>query len=150
MKKFDEKYIYKITENKTYYRKTKQERIKLNCKDNVIDFAREEIGYCDREKLLVLGVNTKNEVMIAYVAHVGTVDASLVHPREIFKPLIENSCTAFIVIHNHPSGYADESIQDVEMARRVDKIGDMLGIGMLDALIVTDDDATSLKSKGLV
>lgn len=146
----DHNMIYQILETKQYYRKTKYERFKISCQDNLIDFIRGEIGDGDRERVLILGVNTKNEVTIAFVPFVGTINASVVHPREIFKPLIQYGCASFFFCHNHPSGWADESVEDVEVARRLSECGRLIGIEMLDAIIVTDEDSNSLKSKGLV
>lgn len=146
----DNNMIYQILETKQYYRKTKHERFKISCQDNLIDFIREEIANGDRERVLILGTNTKNEVTIAFVPFVGTVNASVVHPREIFKPLIQYGCKSFFFCHNHPSGWADETTEDIEVTRRLKECGEIIGIDMLDAIIVTEEDHVSLRSKGYI
>lgn len=146
----DNNMIYQILETKQYYRKTKHKRFKISCQDNLIDFIREEIANGDRERVLILGTNTKNEVTIAFVPFVGTVNASVVHPREIFKPLIQCGCNSFFFCHNHPSGWADESTEDIEVTRRLKECGEIIGIDMLDAIIVTEEDHVSLRSKGYI
>lgn len=90
----------------------------------------------DREQFIVLSLNTKNQVVGIEIAHVGTVDAVHVHPREIFKAAILYNAVAIIVAHNHPSGDPTPSREDREFARRIAKAGDTLAIEVLDALVV--------------
>ena len=146
----DENYVYKIYEIRQRYRKTRTERFKVNSPDAAVGFLREEIGDRDREVAYVLGMNTKNEVTVCFEVSVGSVNATVVQPREVFKPLILNSCTGFIFAHNHPSGSAENSQEDVEMSERLEAAGHLLNIQLLDSIIVTDEEHLSMKQNGII
>jgi len=107
----------------------------------------EEFRNEDREYLVVLGLDTRKKVTFRYIASVGTLDASISHPREIFKKAIINSSDMIIVVHNHPSGGIDPSDEDIDMHRRIEECGKMLEIRLLDALIVTKGDIKSFKER---
>lgn len=118
--------------------------------EDVVPVIRKEIESDDREVFLVIGLNTKNEVICIYRCHVGSINSSIVHPREVFKALILNNAASFICAHNHPSGHSQESRQDIEVTRRLVEAGLTIGIELLDHIIVGHNDWTSLKTKGLM
>lgn len=115
---------------------------------DAVTHIQKEIGDSDREKVIVLCLNTKNEVIAFHIAHIGSLNASILTPREIFKTAILNNSNSIILAHNHPSGHPTPSQEDIAITKRVKEGGDLLGIELLDHLIVTDRTYTSLKEKG--
>ncbi|MCM3598104.1 DNA repair protein RadC [Metabacillus idriensis] len=103
----------------------------------------------DREVFLVMMLNTKNEVIGLHRAHVGSLNTSIVHPRDVMKCAILNNAASIIVSHQHPSGDPTPSLEDVEVTRRLAESGKILGIQLLDHVIVTHTgNHVSLKEKG--
>jgi DNA repair protein RadC len=81
---------------------------------------------------------------------VGSVNSSLVHPREVFKPAIKNSASAVILCHNHPSGNCIPSSEDIEITKRLCEAGKIVGVQILDHIIIGDGVFFSFKDKGLI
>lgn len=94
------------------------------------------IGHEDREVFIVICLNTKNEVIAVHRAHVGSINASVVHPREVFKTAFLNNATSLIVGHNHPSGDPTPSQEDINVTKRLAEAGRILGVEILDSLII--------------
>ena len=113
------------------------------------ELAEAHIGDEDREVFLVMMLNTKNQVIGLHRAHVGSINASLVHPREVMKCAILNNAAAIIVSHQHPSGNPAPSQEDVEVTKRLAEAGKLIGIELLDHVIVSyTGKYVSLKEKG--
>ena len=116
--------------------------------------ANEYLDGSDREQFIVLGLDTKNKVNFIETVSVGTVNSSIVHPREVFKSLIVGNAASFIVAHNHPTGDVTPSQEDINVTKRLREVGDLMGIHLLDSLIVTGDinsnAYTSLKEKSFI
>ncbi|MFG6120899.1 JAB domain-containing protein [Thalassobacillus sp. B23F22_16] len=112
--------------------------------------ATEFIGDDDREVMLVMCLNTKNEVIAVHRAHVGSLNSSIVHPREIFKAAILNNSAFIVVAHQHPSGNTMPSNPDIQVSKQLKEAGELIGIEVLDSLIVSDNPEGyfSLKEKG--
>lgn len=107
-----------------------------------------DMQYLNREEFVCLGLNTKNEVLFRETIFVGSLNASIVHPRETFKCLIRRSCASAIVAHNHPSGQPEPSREDIEVTKRLAEVGKVVGIEILDHLIIGHEKYVSLKEKG--
>jgi DNA repair protein RadC len=101
----------------------------------------------DREHLIVLVLNTKNQIMAINTAHIGSLSSSIVHPREVFKPAILANGASIIVAHNHPSGNLTPSSEDITITKRLIEAGNALGIDVLDHIIV-GETCLSLKESG--
>ena len=101
-----------------------------------------------RECLKVLFLDTKNEVLHDELVSVGTLNYSLVHPREIFYPAIKYSAVGIILAHNHPSGSLAPSSDDIKLTEKLMAAGKLLGINLLDHIIISKNDWLSLKSEG--
>ena len=99
---------------------------------------RGRIAKLDRENFVVVLLNTKNEVIETSTVSVGTLSASLVHPREVFKPAIRASAASVVLAHNHPSGKVEPSREDREVTRRLGEAAQILGIEVLDHVILGD------------
>lgn len=92
----------------------------------------------DQEKFVVACLDTKHRVQCVVVVTVGTLDASLVHPREVFKPAFIEGSSAVVLSHNHPSGNTTPSREDHEVTKRLTDVGILLGITVLDHIIHGD------------
>lgn len=104
----------------------------------------------DREQMIVCSLDTKNQPITINVCSIGTLNSSLVHPREIFKPVILSNAASIIVVHNHPSGDPEPSPEDVNITHRLKECGKLLGIDLVDHIIIGDERFISLKEKGIL
>lgn len=125
------------------------ERKTIHSPNDVANFVMEDMKYLKQEHFVVLLLDTKNHVMAKETISIGTLNSSLVHPREVFKPAIKKSVSAIILIHNHPSGDPTPSREDIEVTKRLIKAGEILGIDVLDHLVIGENRYFSLKDKGL-
>lgn len=103
-----------------------------------------------KEHLVMASLNTKNEIVGLHTIHIGSVNASIVHPREVFQQAVLNNATSIMVFHNHPSGDPSHSQEDVKVTRRLVEAGKIMGIELLDHIVIGDGSYTSLKEKGFV
>ncbi|EFM09539.1 DNA repair protein RadC [Paenibacillus curdlanolyticus YK9] len=112
---------------------------------------RQFIGDLDREQFCILCLNTKNEPTALHTVSIGTLNASLVHPRETFKLAILANAASIIACHNHPSGQPDPSSEDIAITERLRDSGTLLGIELLDHLVLGDGiTLVSMKERGLM
>lgn len=114
----------------------------------------EDIASLAQETFQVLSLNTKNMLISRHMATLGIVDASLVHPREVFRTAIENNATAVILIHNHPSGDPSPSADDIRVTKQLIEAGKVIDIKVLDHVIIVEKDEDhsgylSLREEGL-
>ena len=106
---------------------------------------------CNAEEVFILiTLNIKNIVTGYFEVHRGTINTSLVHPREVFKRALLNNASNIIVAHNHPSGDPNPSKEDIQITERLKEAGNLLGINLLDHIIVGEDKYISLKEKGVL
>jgi len=98
----------------------------------------------------ILILNTKNKVVAVHEVSRGTLNSSVVHPREIFKPAVLHNAAGIVCFHNHPSGDTVPSKEDIEVTERLVAAGEILGIIVMDHIIVGDDDYTSLRDIGVM
>lgn len=108
------------------------------------------LGKKKKESFYCLMLNTKHELIKMCQVSVGSLDASLVHPRELFKDAIRVSAKSIILVHNHPSGDPDPSRADRELTRRLLKSSELLGIELLDHIIIGEDNYVSLREIGVI
>jgi DNA repair protein RadC len=99
---------------------------------------------------MVIGLNTKNAVLFKETISTGSLNASIVHPRETFRPLIKRACASCILVHNHPSGDPMPSQEDIALTRKLVDGGNLLDIAVLDHVIIGSSKYTSFKEKGLI
>ncbi|KGX93480.1 hypothetical protein N781_10615 [Pontibacillus halophilus JSM 076056 = DSM 19796] len=112
------------------------------------DYVMEEMRHLHQEHFVCLFLNTKNQVLHRQTVFIGSLNASIVHPREIFKEAVKRSTASIIVAHNHPSGDPTPSQEDILVTKRLMECGKMLGIEVLDHLVIGDRKFVSLKEKG--
>jgi len=110
----------------------------------------DELRYLQKEHFIVLFLNTKNRVVGKETLSIGSLNASIVHPREVFLSAIKRSSASIICAHNHPSGDPTPSQEDIQVTKRLADAGTLLGIELLDHLIIADRSFVSLKELGLM
>jgi DNA repair protein RadC len=125
------------------------ERPMISSPADVNRLLRGRIANLDRENFVAVLLNAKNEVIGTPLISVGTLSASLVHPREVFKPAIRASAASVVLVHNHPSGEVEPSSEDRKATRRLKESAGILGIEVLDHVIV-GDGFYSMKEHGML
>lgn len=119
--------------------------------DDVARICEPQIRGVDREHFWALALNTKNQLLRIIEVSIGSLNASIVHPRELFKDAVRVSAASVVVVHNHPSGDPTPSGADIQLTRRLVKAGDVLGIEVLDHVIVGEGGShASLRDLGLM
>lgn len=124
-------------------------RFKVTSPTSAANIFMEEMRYLTKEHIKVLFLDTKNGIIKDNDISVGTVNTSLVDPRDVFKEALAYGAVNIILIHNHPSGDPTPSKDDIEVTKRVFEAGRVIGIELLDHIIIGDGNFVSLKEKGL-
>lgn len=101
-----------------------------------------------KEHFIILALGTKMNILGAHIVHVGSVNAAIVHPREVFQLALLNNATSIMAFHNHPSGDSAPSNEDIIVTKRLRDAGQILGIELLDHIVVGHGEYTSLREKG--
>ena len=124
----------------------------ISSPDDVLKIVAKEMATYDREVFAILNLKTNGQIINLNICSVGTLNASMVSPREVFKSSILSNAGAFIAIHNHPSGSLVPSNDDKETTKRLQECGDLLDIRMLDHIIVAAEsgDTFSFRENGLM
>ena len=104
----------------------------------------------NKEQFMALVLSTKNHVLATPVISVGTLNASIVHPRELFRQAINYAAASLILVHNHPSGDPSPSQEDIDLTVKLVEAGKLLDIKVLDHVIIGDNRYVSLKEKGII
>ena len=113
--------------------------------------ARKQIQTYNKEHFIGLYLDARSKVKYAELISLGTINACMVHPREVFHPAIKKRSTAIIVLHNHPSGEMEPSDADRELTKRLHAAGKLLGIEVLDHIIFDrGEEHYSFRDKGLI
>lgn len=108
------------------------------------------LGELDREHFVVMCLDVKNQPTAINVCHIGSLNASVVHPREVMKSAILSNSASIIVLHNHPSGRPEPSPEDIDVTKRLAEAGSIMGIELLDHLVIGSDTFVSMKKLGYV
>ena len=117
--------------------------------EEVVNLVRSRLKGKKKEYFLALLLNTRNQLIKVSEISVGSLDSSVVHPREVFKEAISASAASVIFAHNHPSGDPTASEDDIELTKRLAEVGEIMGIDVLDHIIIGDKNYLSLKREGL-
>ncbi|MFM1652352.1 DNA repair protein RadC [Brevibacillus sp. B_LB10_24] len=123
-------------------------RVAIRLPRDVAELMMPEMQHLTQEHFVCLYLNTKNQVIGKQTVFVGSLDASIVHPREVFKEAIKRSSASIICLHNHPSGDPTPSREDIAVTRTLREAGDLIGIALLDHVIIGDGRYVSLKEQG--
>jgi DNA repair protein RadC len=125
-------------------------KITVKSPEDVIKTARTLLKGKKKEHFLILCLDTRNHLIKTNVVSIGSLDCSIVHPREVFKEAISSSAASVIFIHNHPSGDPTPSDDDIKMTKRLIEAGEIIGIDVLDHIVICDSEHLSMKAKNLV
>ena len=115
---------------------------------DALKLLKQGLAWEDREIFAIAILDARNQLIGINTVSVGSLNASLVHPREIFRPAILMGAASIILAHNHPTGDPSPSREDIELTKRLAKAGEILGIEVLDHLIIADTKFLSLKEAG--
>ena len=126
------------------------EIVRIKSPQDVAAWVMEDLRYLRHEQFRIILLNTKNVIIAWEEISRGSLNSSIVHPREVFARAIKRSAAAVILVHNHPSGDPAPSQEDINITRRLVEVGRLVGIEVLDHLIIGDGIFTSLKDKGYV
>ena len=127
-----------------------RERIQITSPRVLAEMLLPQYGSRSVEQFGVVLLDTKHRVLRTTVVTVGTVDASIVHPREIFRVAASAGAAAIVLFHNHPSGDPEPSQDDVVLTRRIAAAGILMGIDVVDHVILADARYCSMREKGLL
>ncbi len=128
----------------------KSESHTISAPEHVRDLLNDRFRFEEKERFFSIILNTKNKVLGIEEISVGSLNSSIVHPREVYKTAVRKSAASIIVAHNHPSGDPAPSREDVEVTRRLCEAGRLLGVELLDHVIFGDGEILSMKQKGLM
>lgn len=123
---------------------------KISTPLDVSNLVMEDMKYLKQEKLKILILNTKNIVTYIRDVFIGTLNSSIVHPREIFCEAIKKNGASIIICHNHPSGDPTPSKEDINITLRLKECGKLIGIDLLDHIIIGENKYVSMKEKGTI
>ncbi|MFZ4450555.1 RadC family protein [Salibacterium aidingense] len=133
--------IYTFQENEKYV---------IRSPEDVSRYVMDDMRFLTQEHFVILCLNTKNQVIHRQTLFIGSLNSSIVHPRELFKEALRRSAASVICLHNHPSGDPAPSQEDIDVTKRLMEGGKILGIEVLDHIIIGDRKFTSLKEKGCI
>lgn len=123
---------------------------KIRSPDDVYKLIEPEFRYLKKEYFVVILLNSKNAVIATELVSMGSLNACIVHPREVFRPAIKRSSASIICCHNHPSGNPDPSPEDIAITKRLSDAGVLIGIEVLDHIVIGHHQYVSLKERGLM
>jgi len=110
--------------------------VSLRGSADIYAFLKDEVATWDRERFLTLMLDNRHYLIAVEEVSVGSLSASIVHPREVFKAIILANAAAFVVAHNHPSGDPSPSKEDIEITQRLRSIAELIGVRFLDHIVV--------------
>jgi len=126
------------------------ESIKITQPVDAANIVMEELRSMKKECLKLIMMNTKNIIISIKDVSIGSLNSSIVHPREVFTEAIKNSSASIIICHNHPSGDPTPSNEDINIKYRLRECGKLLGIELVDHIIIGEGSYISLKEKGIL
>lgn len=142
--------IYEIQRIRQVIKEETVEKNIIRTPEDGAKIARKFIGEDDREIFFVMCLNTKNKVVAVHRAHVGSLNASIVRPADVFKAAILNNSASIVVCHQHPSNNCSPSYEDVRITARLVEVGRMIDIDVLDHIIIGGSNFVSLKEHGYI
>lgn len=117
---------------------------------SIASYYMEEFRHEEQEKVLLIMLNSSGKLIADQIISIGTVNAALISPREIFITALKHRAVSIVLLHNHPSGDPSPSTEDRDLTRRIRESGSLLGITLLDHIIIGDQESSSFKQLGLL
>lgn len=136
--------------SKRISRQRHSQEVKITSANAVANLYMEEFRHLKKEYFKVIYLDTKNQIISDENISVGSLNASIVHPREVFKNAVKRSANSIIIMHNHPSGDPAPSREDISITKRIGQAGELLGITLLDHIIIGDHRYISFKEEKLL
>lgn len=127
-----------------------EEKVKVSSPQDVSMLLMEEMRYLKKEYFKIVLLDTKNKILDIVNISIGSLNSSIVHPREVFIEAIKKSSASLILVHNHPSGETKPSNEDINITKRLIEAGNIMGIKILDHIIIGDGEYLSFKEHGLI
>ncbi len=127
---------------------TRDSKIKINSPEDVYRYLYPEMRERKKELFIELCLDTKNQVLRRDIISMGSLNANIVHPREVFRTALIESAAHIIVVHNHPSGDPTPSREDIEITKKLAETGKIMGIDVIDHVIIGDGRHFSMKEAG--
>lgn len=131
-------------------RSRKRRGSRMDCSADVFETYQARLGGLKQEVFMAIGLSSKNETIREMVIGQGSVNECRVEPREVFRPLIVEAATRTILLHNHPSGDSQPSPYDVALTRRLARVGNLVGIPVLDHVVIARSSYSSMRDLGLL
>lgn len=125
-----------------------ESRYTIRSPEDAASYMMAEMTSLTQEHFVVLYLNVKNEVLHKKTVFIGSLNSSIVHPREVYKEAVKHSAASIICLHNHPSGTVTPSPEDIDVTKRLAEAGSVMGVELLDHVIIGDHKFLSLKEKG--
>jgi len=138
----------KIREERSRYHRIRENPI-ITTANKAYDHLK-EYHHLDREHFIAITLDGSSRVINTHIISIGTLNQSLVHPREVFYPAIKDKSAAIIIAHNHPSGQLLPSRADKQVTTRLKEAGKLIGIEIIDHIILTPDGYYSFQDEGLL
>ncbi|MDP2925207.1 MAG: DNA repair protein RadC [Nanoarchaeota archaeon] len=123
---------------------------KITCAEDVFAHFHERLKDEKQEHFYILMLNTQNYIIGEELISKGILDASIIHPREVFRPAIKNSAAKIILVHNHPTGNPEPSNEDLEITLKLIESAKIIGINIVDHIIISINNFWSWKDKSLI
>ena len=123
-------------------------KVKIKSAEDVYNYFKDALATKNKEHFIALFLDTKNRIIGEEVVSVGTLNSSIIHPREVFNPAIKASASSVVIVHNHPSGDFLPSKEDEQFTKMLCDAGEILGIKVLDHVIIGKDGFFGIKEKG--
>ncbi|MBE6046867.1 MAG: JAB domain-containing protein [Clostridium sp.] len=130
--------------------KSNIDTVNISCPKDIANMLMIEMSSLNQEILKLIVLNTKNKIIKIKDIFKGTLDSSIVHPREIYSEAVKSGGASIIICHNHPSGDPSPSREDINITLRIKECGKILGISLLDHIIIGNEKYISLKEKGIM
>lgn len=131
------------TENEPY-------RLKFQNSKDVSDYLMPKMKNLKKEYLIGLYLDTRNKLIKEETISIGTLNSSLIHPREIFRSAVKEASASIIIVHNHPSGDPAPSTDDIAITKKIIKAAEIMGIELLDHVIIGNEKHVSMKEDGMI
>ncbi len=128
---------------------TDTNKLTVRSPEDAVKAVRNKLKGKKREHFIALSLDTRNHLIGIHTISIGSLDSSIVHPREVFKEAITSSAASVIFVHNHPSGDPTPSDDDIKLTKRLVDVGEIMGIEVLDHIIICDTCYSSMKSRGV-
>ncbi len=130
------------------YRQSEERRYQIRSPKDAASYVMVDMSGLQQEHFVALYLNVKNEIIHTQTLFIGSLNSSIVHPRELFREAVRRSAASIIVVHNHPSGNTEPSPEDIQVTHRLVEAGQIIGIEIIDHIIIGDYNFLSLKENG--